>query len=682
VRRVRSRPRWQPMIAGLLVALAWLSGCSNALPPQARPTAPFTPPPAQQAYPVNGTKQFAVGIDDLGTGFNSHLISDLGPVATAVDALVLPSVFRPGPDGQPVLNTAVANSAKVTSTAPFTVSYELNLSAAWSDNTPIAAEDFVYLWQQMRTEPGVVDNAGYRLITDVRSRAGGKAVDVVFAQPDPHWRELFADLLPAHILKDAPTGWRTAMTDGVPVSGGPFEVSQVDRARGQLVLMRNDHYWATPSVLDSLIFRRTDTQGLLDGLRASDPPLAQVWPDAATLAALHGLGPAARLQAVPQPTVVQLGMRTDQGVMTDVRVRQAIGALLDRDRLIALGTGGGVGGARDDAQLLAPSQPGYHPTAPKGAPITRDPALAERLLTSAGYVRDAQGHWTLLGSPLKVTIGSPTDRPRFAEIADEVQRELTAAGIQATAITAPGPALFTDPTVLPSGAAAPARRADDVGPPLVGDDADGDSNPASLVGPAGLPVPSGASPAEGIAPRGSLENPERPNRHPGAGGVAPTPTSAAVPTAASGSAVPTAAAQQPGAQPAVPPAAPSGVMVDLLVMPRAIGDDAVTTAASNYGCPPGMAGVAQPARNPTGFCSPGLQPTLDAALAGGLGAPQAAGVVESTLWRELPAIPLFQMVTTLASTPTGDRLTGGVGPGPLTVGPFGTAVAWQPSTPH
>ncbi|MBO0850976.1 MAG: hypothetical protein J2P20_16060 [Pseudonocardia sp.] len=118
--------------------------------------------------------------------------------------------------------------------------------------------------------------------------------------------------------------------------------------------------------------------------------------------------------------------------------------------------------------------------------------------------------------------------------------------------------------------------------------------------------------------------------------------------------------------------------MDLEVMPRAVGGDLISTAVSNYGCPPGMAGVAQPARNATGFCSFGLQPTLDAALAGALGVEQANATIESTLWQQLPAIPLFQPVTTLVTTPRGDEATGRIGPGPITVGPFGTAATWQP----
>ena len=131
------------------------------------------------------------------------------------------------------LDGTIATSAEVVATEPFTVSYELNLEASWSDNAPIAAEDFVYLWERMREEPGVADDAGYRLITDVRSRAGGKAVDVVFAHAYPAWQELFAELLPAHLLKDAPG----LVERGRPRAacrrpGGRSGSARVDRDRG------------------------------------------------------------------------------------------------------------------------------------------------------------------------------------------------------------------------------------------------------------------------------------------------------------------------------------------------------------------------------------------------------------------------------------------------------------------
>jgi ABC-type transport system substrate-binding protein len=666
---VRRAGPWAAALALWAAVVGLLAGCANPGQPPAQPPAPAPPPPP--ADRTGPGKQLVVAVDDLGTGFNPHLISDQSPLCTEVAALVLPSVFRPDTTGAPQLDTTVATSAKVTSTAPFTVSYELNLAASWSDNAPIAAEDFVYLWQRMRSEPAVVDNAGYRLITDVRSRAGGKAVDVVFAQSYPAWQRLFTDLLPAHLLKDAPIGFATALTDAIPVSGGPFQLTAVDRARGQLVLARNDHYWGVPPVLDTLVLRRTDPAAVLDGLRAGELPLAHLWPDQPTLTALKALGPAARLQPVAQPMVVQLGMRTDQGVMTDERVRQAVGALLNRDALVAVGTADGVGGVRADAQLLAPSEPGYRPTAPAGAPTHPDPGQAAQLLTAAGYTRDGQGRWTLLGGPLRVTVGAPADHPRFQAVAAEVVRQLDAAGVDAQLVTAPGTALFPDATVVPT-------------PPTT----------SASPSPSAQPIPP--VPATPARPeRGGHGGPGHGPARGGAAASRPVPAAAPTPTptgqpatrppgqpasAASGQPA-NSSTQPPSGQPSSSSAAapPTGVLVDLTVMPRAVGADLASTATSNYGCPPGMAGVARPARNPTGFCSTALQPLLDAALSGAVSIDQAAPTIEATLWRQLPAIPLFQPVTTLATTPRGDQVTADVGPGPLTIGPLGAAPRWQPA---
>src|SRR5690606_4786283 len=115
-----------------------------------------------------------------------------------------PSPFRPVPDPAVpggtlwVPDTALVEQAEVTAQEPFTITYKLRNQANWSDGAPIAAEDFRFLWRQMITQPGVVDPAGYRLITDVASSAGGKTVTVTMAAPYPAWRQLFANLLPSH----------------------------------------------------------------------------------------------------------------------------------------------------------------------------------------------------------------------------------------------------------------------------------------------------------------------------------------------------------------------------------------------------------------------------------------------------------------------------------------------------
>ena len=181
------------------------------------------PPPAPQSTqssavlsaPAPKASQIIMAIDSIGAGFNPHLLSDQSPVNAAISALVLLSSFRPAPD--PVSPTGSLGdgptllvSADVTSQSPFIVTYKIRPEAAWTDNAPIAADDFWYLWRQMVSQPGVVDPAGYDLITGVQSVDGGKTAVVTFSQPYPAWRELFNDLLRRTSSRTSRAGSRRA----------------------------------------------------------------------------------------------------------------------------------------------------------------------------------------------------------------------------------------------------------------------------------------------------------------------------------------------------------------------------------------------------------------------------------------------------------------------------------------
>nr|WP_246085910.1 ABC transporter substrate-binding protein [Pseudonocardia hydrocarbonoxydans] len=423
------------LVLALLAVL--LAACTQV--PLAQPPPP-EPGPTAQPEPT----ELVVAVEDLGAGYNPHLLAHSSPLTTAVAALVLPSVFRPGADGTPQLDRTIATSAEVVSTEPFTVSYELNLEASWSTNTPIAAEDFVYLWEQMRADAGAVDAAGYRMITDVRSRAGGKAVDVVFADPYPAWRSLFSDLLPAHLLKDAPGSWTGATTGGLPASGGPFRIATVDPGRGEVVLARNDTYWDTPAVLDTLVLRRLDDAAMATGLAAGDVDVALAEADPAVRTALGGLAPVPRTQLAPLPTVTQLGLRADDGPLADARARRGVAALLDRE---AIRTAVAPESLPADAFGPAPSEPGYAPTAPAGAPARPDPIAAEQLLGAAGWTRDPGGGWRADGRPVSLVVGWAAERAEDGRVARLVAAQLAAAGIDATAVESPAADLLVRGTV-------------------------------------------------------------------------------------------------------------------------------------------------------------------------------------------------------------------------------------------
>ncbi|MGO1055032.1 ABC transporter family substrate-binding protein [Crossiella sp. CA198] len=577
--------------AFVLLGVSVLAACTSTPPP------PLVTSGAQGApTKVIDVNEVLVGVDRLARGFNPHVLADQSVATTALATLILPSAFRPGPDGVPRPDPAVLNSAQVTKSEPFTVTYSLRKDASWSDGGPIAAEDFDYLWRQMTTQPGTVNPAGYRLISNVVSRDSGKTVEVVFSKPYPGWRSLFRNLLPAHLLKDAFGGWNAVLDTSFPASGGRFSIRQLDLVRGEVALERNDRYWGTPATLGRIVLRRTDVPGLTGALRSGNDQLLVLTPDQAAMEQLAALGPVAKLTTIPRGSTVQLLLRPVSPVLADVRMRTALVSVIDRNALIAAGTGNGPAASqRADAQVYGPVQAGYAPTMPADSPAARpDHGRADALLTELGYRRDAAGKWAREGRPLGITIGAPTDREPYASLAGLIRRQLADFGIDAKITNSGGDQLFGE--MLPS-------------------------------------TPPTATST-----------------------TAPSSSTSAPPTSATGT-----------------PSVDAGV-VDLAVVPQVVDGDPATVLASGFGCP---AVQTDPPANPAGFCDRTLQPVIDSALTGAAPLAQVLPGIETTLWQQVIAVPLFQLADVLA---TGTEVTG-VDPGPPFAGPFTTANTWKRNLP-
>ncbi|MFC7343204.1 ABC transporter family substrate-binding protein [Saccharopolyspora griseoalba] len=567
----RRRPRGSVPL--LITAVSLVAGCTNAPPPQLVPPeqAPAPPTTSEPARPM--PIEVVVGVDQLEGGFNPHTLADLSPTSSALASLMLPSVFRPDPSGAPRLDTTLMDSAEVVPDAEkFTVRYRIKREASWSDGAPIAAEDFVYLWEQLRSQPGAADPAGYRLIEDVASRQGGKTVDVAFSKPFPGWRTLFNNLLPAHLLRDAPRGWGSALDEGYPASGGPFAIRQVDLDRGEVILERNDRYWGPPARSDRVVLRALDKTRQVQALRSGDSHMAMFSADAGTIQQLEELGDQVRLLNVPRPATMEVLLRQDSRALSEVEVRRAVLAALDRPALVEAGTGGGPGEQLPaHAQVLAPTEPGYEPTEPPGTPERPDPAEVRRLLTEAGY-RESGGAWMRDGKPLNLVIAAPFEHESYVRIAEEAAQQMRAVGVQATVVTPTSDQLFGDM-------------------------------------------------------------------------LATDPNSSEAGTAGT---------------------------VDMAIAPRPAGGDPAATMASAYGCP-GSGQDEQPfPYNAAGFCDELLQPTIEAALTGRMPFQQAATGVESELWEQAIALPLYQQSSVLAVR----NEVRGVDLGNGLAGPFSTADRW------
>jgi len=647
-------PRPVRVAVALFALIALAAACTVKPPPapQSTRTAEAPPPPPPR------TMQITVAIDWIGPGFNPHLLSDQSPVNAAISALVLPSSFRPVPDpDSPTgsrweLDTTLLESAEVTNDNPFTVTYRIRPEASWTDTAPIAADDYWFLWQQMVSHPGVVDPAGYDLITGVQSVDGGKTAVVTFSQPYPAWRELFNNILPAHIIKDIPGGFAAGLARSLPVTGGQFRVENIDPQRDEILLARNDRYWGPPAKPDQLLFRRGgDSAALADSLRNDHTQVAQVHGGSAAFAQLSAI-PDVRTARIATPRVLQLTLRAQRAALSDVRVRKAILGLLDVDLLAAVGAGDDNIVTLAQAQIRAPSDPGYTPTAPPA--MSREEALG--LLREAGYVIESdqppagatetpgpspsattstpipggttpkpsepsappapprpgeRGRVTKDGVPLSLVIGAAANDPTSVAVANTAADQLRNVGIAASVSA-------LDPVVL-YGEALAKNQIDAV----VGWRHAGGDLATALASRYGCPALQATAVSTTNPSTTAKETP----------GTAPNPTPG------------------PGAKPSSTP----------------------TTTPPTKPPAPAPGELIQAPSNITGVCDRSIQPRIDAALRGTEDIDDVIDAVEPRLWNLATVLPILQDNTIVAAGPSVQNVSLS---GPVPVGIVGDAGEW------
>ena len=630
---VPRRPRRFFMQVGVVVSLVGLALAACTVSPPPAPQSTDTP--HNSAPPPQRPTQIIMGIDSIGAGFNPHLLSDLSPVNAAISALVLPSAFRPVPDpNTPTgsrweMDPTLLVSAEVTNQNPFTVTYKIRPEAQWTDNAPIAADDFWYLWHQMVSQPGVVDPAGYDLITGVQSLEGGKQAVVTFAQPYPAWKELFSNILPAHIVKDVPGGFAAGLARALPVTGGQFRVENIDPQRDEILIARNDRYWGPPAKPALILFRRAGAPAALaDSVRNGDTQVAQVHGGSTAFAQLSAI-PDVRTARIVTPRVMQLTLRANEPKLHDTQVRKAILGLLDVDLLAAVGAGSDNTVTLDQALIRSPSDPGYEPTAPPS--MTTPAALA--LLTASGYQIESstsvspvpppnattpvstgppeviRGRISKDGQQLSLVIGVAANDPTSVAVANTAADQLRNVGITATV-------LALDPVTLYR-------------------DALNNNQVDAIVG-----------------------------WHQAGGNLATLLASRYGCPALQATAVPTANAPTTTPAGAPPPAGP--------------GATATTPTPTPPSRPPDPGALIQAPSNVTGICDRSIQSNIDAALNGTKNINDVITAVEPRLWNMSTVLPILQDTTIVAAGPSVQNV--GLS-GAVPVGIVGDAGQWIKTGP-
>jgi peptide/nickel transport system substrate-binding protein len=358
-----------------------------------------------------GTLNYAA--DQEPTGFNNNTSKDNGTSVANVIRNVFPVAFNLTPDFKVEMNSELLESAEQTSEDPQTVVYKIKPNAIWSDDTPISADDFVYLWENLngtKKDNDVSGTTGYDQIESVEGSDNGKTVTVVFKTPFRDWKSLFASgnfILPAHFMEKQPGGWNTGLDKNPQTfpSGGWFKIENWTQGQS-LTLTRNDKYFGKKANLDSVVFRflpESTTQPA--ALQNNEVDLIYPQPQLDQVQQVKAL-PDVTSQINFGPTFEHFDFNFKNKHLGDLKVRQAIAKGVNIEELVNRT----VKQFSDQAaplgnRIFMKTQPDQYQDhfAEYGK---GDVAAATALLEEAGYAKGSDGIYAKGGDKLSLRIST------------------------------------------------------------------------------------------------------------------------------------------------------------------------------------------------------------------------------------------------------------------------------------
>lgn len=255
--------------------------------------------------------------------------------------------------------------------------FTLRESAKFHDGAPVTANDVVAtitaILDKDNTSPGRTQIGPITKVEAADDRNVVFTLDGSFADLPVALGSVYAKIISAEALAGD-----MAMLETTPAGSGPFTLTEFDPARIISVRRNPDYYDPDRPHLDGVDqFLYPDATGEAAALINKDIDLIlEANPtNFARLSAMPGIVG----ERVPTGNFLNLVMRVDQKPFDDIRVRQALSLVLDRQALVDLVLEG-YGRPADDS-IISPEASFY--TAPE--PAVYDPEKAKALLAEAGY---------------------------------------------------------------------------------------------------------------------------------------------------------------------------------------------------------------------------------------------------------------------------------------------------------
>ncbi len=278
------------------------------------------------------------------------------------------------------------------------VTFTLDPSLRWHDGVRTTAADVRFTLEAAMDPASASPRVAELAMVDSVAALTDTTLWVHFRSPPPSLPTVFAELpvAPAHLLAQVPRrDLRRASFNTAPVGNGPFRFLRRDAGR-RWILARNDSFPQSlggPPQMERFVVTLVDEPTTkFAGLVSGDLDVAGIAP---TMASLVDRDPSLRVLSYPVLYTSVIVFNSARAPFDDIRVRRAVDALIDRERLVKIALAGFASPA-DGA--IPPSHPAWIATPRPSA------ATADSLLDAAGWRLGSDGLRRAAGKELRFTL--------------------------------------------------------------------------------------------------------------------------------------------------------------------------------------------------------------------------------------------------------------------------------------
>ncbi len=382
-------------------------------------------------------------LDQFSSQWNYNHLDGITSATYDVMWAMMPIPFIADEKAEVSADPDYVSSFDVTDSGTQVVTLKLNPKAKWSDGTAITWEDYEAQWQALRGKDpdySIASSTGYERIGSVKRGADEFEVVITFERPFGEWQSLFGPLYPK-AQQDTPKKFNEAYLDRIPVTGGAFELDELDDDAKTLRIVRNPDWWGDPPKLDAIAYSGAELEAQVSAFANGEVDRVNIGADAALLKrAANTKGGLVRIAGAPD--FRQFTINGTGPELKDLAVRRALAQSINRE-VIARSSLSGLDwpAVTMDNHFFVNTQAGYQDNS--GEYGRFDPESARKLLDESGWALDGtvrkKGGKTLT-LDFVIPSGVPASRQE-AELAQAMAKDV---GIDIKIKTVPSDPFFDD----------------------------------------------------------------------------------------------------------------------------------------------------------------------------------------------------------------------------------------------